>query len=355
MKKTDNKKTKREDEQKLEEEKARLALVFASESKEYIAEPMTEDGDYFRFISPEGLRHMIDLGVNINSIQSFLFTLLCENKLMHWLSQKEFELTVHIIGHVRDFYLEREITPEDLCLVLNFYLNVFLTNIDRPTRQMLVERAGKSFEDLYGASPTDFVPIATRIKQNEFADLLNYSDSFKECPFAPADKPLGIFSLNSMDRMTNFYLNFLEKYTMKFDVATKIQFEEDFAALLLSFESLFSYYLSYEQDQEIVTETKIVERPMTPAHYSGPEGSRFPLQSILNYQNKKDSAPNLKVQVSTDNKELPVTVPGPENEWSDLTEEEINGIKLKLEAARESLQSEYEAKLAALNTKKPRK
>lgn len=345
---------KKEEEQKLEEEKARLTQLFASESKEYIIEPVTEDGGYLRFISSEGLKHIIELKDNLNHLQNFLFIMLYENKLAHLLSQKEFELIVHIIGHVRDFYLERERSSEELCLILNFYLNVFFTNIERTIRQSITERAGKTFEDLFGASPIDYVSISTRIKQKEFDDLLNYADTFKECPFASAEKPLGILGFRSQSDLCEFYIAFMEKYREKFDVTIDYQFTQDFSTLLLSFVSLYFYYLSYDQDQEIVKETKIIERPMVQTQYAGLGTSRFPLQSLINYQSKKEVVAKCEINIKTEKQDEHATE-DPENEWGDLTEEEIKGIKLKLEEARENLQKEYEAKLAALNTKKPRK
>jgi hypothetical protein len=352
MKKADGKKMKKEDEIRLEEEKARLLVFFEADRKIYKFEPIDSEGTFFRFFSQEALSKWNQMDDDFEKFRLFLFILLQENHIIALVSEKEFELLSFFLSYVKDFYTELRQSDDIICFIVNYYINLAFVNLEGSLKKRLAEESTKTFEDLYGASPLDYVPMNVKEISSEFIDNYNYKIPFKKCPFAGPDQKLDLFDLTQVQQHKTIFIEFLEKYTIKFNFQTEDSLSTAEYNLLDKFRYLFSFYLEFDQEEEIFSEVKIVERPMSHSKGKLKVRNLFPLQSLANYQNKKDEPLKTNIEVIIDE---PVDDVG-EDEWMGLDEETVNIIKMKLEESRDHLQQEYDAKILALSTvKKPRK
>ena len=347
-------KPKKEEEQKMLEEKSVFEQKYKTECDIYRIQKITENSDFLIFINEANIKNLINnQNQKAEQIKTILFIKINESKLTRFFTEEQFNLISFICDSVLGFYFEQQIPVSEICFIINFYLNVFLIEKTAMFVSTLYNYETISIDTLFeNQKEGNFLFIEEKINNNLFLKMLDYEINLMDSPFSQ----VLIFELPFLSQICRsnthqLYKSLLIIWENKNSIKIETNFTNDFQIILFDFSEIFAFFVNEKREISVIQEIKSVERPKVFQSDNFQFEILKPLQSINAYQNQtkhpvrkiNETKTRLSKDVTQEIKEEP------------LDEEAISFIEGTILKLREKLQMELDQKIAEANIPKKNK
>lgn len=347
-------KPKKEEEQKMIEEKSVFEQRYKTECDIYRIQKMTENSDFLIFINEANINNLINnKKQKTEQIKTILFIKIVESKLTRFFTEEQFNLISFICDSVLGFYFEKQIPVFEICFIINFYLNVFLIEKTAEFVSTLNNSEMTSMDTLFeNQKEGNFLFIEEKINNNLFSKMLDYEINLMDSPFSPVlIFELPFLSQICRSNMQELYKSLLIIWENKNSKKIDRNFTNDFEIILFDFSEIFAFFVNEKREVCVIQEIKSVERPKVFQSVNFEFEIVRPLQSINAYQNQT-KPPGRKINETRTRLSKDETQDIKEEPLDDEAVLFIEGTILKL---REKLQMELDQKIAEANIPKKHK